>query len=134
MEQQNNKATKPVVIQQFISNCVAVRIKIATMDCVELRIFDDQYNASSVNGIGFNSLLQMLKTLSTALKYTKEQEFAFLNEEKTMVVALGWRQELGAYSLLIDKYTARIYKKDITETVNLLDNLIQKIENITWGC
>lgn len=133
MEQQSNKNREPLVIQQFISNCIAINIKITTMDRVDLRVFDDQYNAASVTGIGFNSLLSMLKTLSTALKYTNNDKFVFLNEEKTMVAALGWRKEMDAYSLVIDKYTASIYSQDVPETEDLLDNLIQKLENIAWG-
>lgn len=133
MEQQSNKDRDPLVIQQFISNCIAINIKINTMDRVDLRVFDDQYNAASVTGIGFNSLLSMLKMLSTALKYTNNDEFVFLNEEKTMVAAIGWRKEMDAYSLIIDKYTACIYSQDVLETIELLDNLIQKLENIAWG-
>lgn len=87
MEEQSNKTRNPLVIQQFISNCIAVRIKIVTMDCVEIRVFDDQYNAASITGIGVNSLLRMLKLLHTTLSSGKEQGFTFLNEEKTMVVA-----------------------------------------------
>lgn len=132
MEEQNNKTRKPLVIQQFISNCIAVRIKIVTMDCVEIRVFDDQYNAASVTGIGFNSLLSMLKMLSTTLSSGKEQGFTFLNEEKTMIAALGWHKEMDTYSLLIDKFASCIYSQDIPETVSLLNNLIQKIENIDW--
>nr|DAR40663.1 MAG TPA: hypothetical protein [Caudoviricetes sp.] len=133
MEQQSNKTRDPLVIQQFISNCIAVNIKITTMDRVDLRVFDDQYNAASVTGIGFNSLLSMLKMLSTALKYTNNDEFVFLNEEKTMVAAIGWCKEKDVYSLVIDKYTACIYSQDVPETENLLDNLIQKLENIDWA-
>lgn len=133
MKQQDNKTNEPLVIRQFISNCIAVRIKIATMDCIEFRVFDDQYNAASVIGIDFNSLLRMLNMLLDALQYKKNQAFDFLNKEKTMVVALGWHQELDAYSLLIDKYAAHIYSNDIVETVDLLNSLIQRLENISWG-
>ena len=132
MEQQSNKNIDPLVIQQFVSNCIAVRIKITTMDRIDLRVFDDQYNAASVD-IDFNSLLRMLNMLLDALQYKKNQVFDFLNKEKTMVVALGWHQELDAYSLLIDKYAAHIYSDDITETVDLLNSLIQRLENISWG-
>lgn len=132
MEQQSNKNRDPLVIQQFVSNCIAVRIKITTMDRIDLRVFDDQYNAASVD-IDFNSLLRMLNMLLDALQYKKNQVFDFLNKEKTMVVALGWHQELDAYSLLIDKYAAHIYSDDITETVDLLNSLIQRLENISWG-
>lgn len=132
MEQQTNETREPLVIQQFVSNCIAVRIKITTMDRIDLRVFDDQYNAASVD-IDFNSLLRMLNMLLDALQYKKNQVFDFLNKEKTMVVALGWHQELDAYSLLIDKYAAHIYSEDITETVDLLNSLIQRLENISWG-
>ena len=132
MEEQSNKTRNPLVIQQFISNCIAVRIKIVTMDCVEIRVFDDQYNAASITGIGVNSLLRMLKLLHTTLSSGKEQGFTFINEEKTMVVAIGWHSEMDAYSLLIDKFASHIFTQDIQETVSLLNNLIQKIENIDW--
>lgn len=133
MEQQSNKNREPLVIQQFISNCIAINIKITTMDRVDLRVFDDRYNAASVTGIGFNSLLGMLKMLSTALSSGKEQGFTFLNEEKTMIAALGWHKEMDTYSLLIDKFASCIYSQDVPETVNLLENLIQRLENIAWG-